>query len=238
MGVGFGREHDGQPQGTPDKNPLLNITSIDGKPVQPGTMRSGYILTPQGVHVGLTPAKTSGFAYTKLSCSQPRDCSQAPICVAVDGSSCAQGSVLVDTGIPQMYLSVPPGVPVRTQSVPDPSNRALQICALRNGSRVTVRFGAPNAIAFYSFVVAQSPAQPTQPTLVLLPPSTAGSPPACVPPSGAPGRPAFVNTGGNFLQGFDVLFDADGGLFGLRWNGPAGSPEGGLGPGPQAPSQN
>jgi hypothetical protein len=203
-------------------------------------MRSGYIITSQGAHVGLTPANTSGFVYTKLACPQPpnaRDCSQAPICVLVDGSSCAQGSVLVDTGIPQMYLSVPPGVPLRTQSVQDPSNRALQICALQNGSRVTVRFGAPNTIAFYSFVVAQSPAQPTQPTLVLLPPSTAGAPPACVPPSGAPTRPAFVNTGANFLQGFDVLFDADGGFFGLRWNGPAGSPEGGLGPGPQTPPQ-
>jgi hypothetical protein len=32
MGVGFAREHDHQPQGTPDKNPLLNLTSIGQKP--------------------------------------------------------------------------------------------------------------------------------------------------------------------------------------------------------------
>jgi hypothetical protein len=237
MGVGFGREHDGQPQGTPDKNPLLNITAIGGTPVAQGSMRSGYVLTSQGVHVGLTPANTSGFAYTKLSCPQlpdgRLDCSQAPICVMVDGSACAPGSVLVDTGIPQMYLSVPPSVPVNAQSVQDPSNSVLQICALRNSSRVTVRFGAPSTIAFYSFAAGQSPPQSTQPTLVLLPSSTGGAPPACVPPSGAPNLPAFVNTGGNFLQGFDVLFDAGGGFFGLRWNGPAGSPQGGLGPGPQ-----
>jgi hypothetical protein len=241
MGVGFGREHDGQPQGTPDKNPLLNITSIAGKPVAPGSMRSGYVLTAQGVHVGLTLKNTSGFAYTKLTCPNPpgdtRDCSQAPICVMVDGSGCASGSVLVDTGIAQMYLSVPPSVPVRAQAVPDPSNKTLQICALQNGSRVTVRFGAPSPIAFYSFAVGQSPAQPTQPPLVLLPQSTGGMPPACTPPSSAQGRSSFVNTGGNFLQGFDVLFDAGGGYFGLRWKGPAGSPQGGLGPGLQISHQ-
>jgi hypothetical protein len=102
---------------------------------------------------------------------------------------------------------------------------------------VTVRFGAPDAIAFYSFVAGQSPAQPMQPAQVIPPSSTGGVPPSCIPPvlpSGTPSRPAFVNTGGNFLSSFNVLFDADGGFFGLRWNGSAGSSEGGLGPGPQA----
>jgi len=66
MGVGFGREHDGQPQGTPDKNPLLNLTAIDGTPIQPGTYRAGYVVTPSGVHVGLSAANSHDFALGKL----------------------------------------------------------------------------------------------------------------------------------------------------------------------------
>jgi len=231
VGVGFGREHDGQPQGTPDKNPLLNITSINGTPVKLGTMCSGYIIQTQGVHVGLTPSITKGFAYTKLSCPAPpdqRNCSQAPICVSVNGSSCAPGSVLVDTGIAQMYLSVP-GLPLKAG--PDPQSQTR--CILQNGNQVTVRFGAPNAMAFYSFVVDQlSPMQPpkvflpgyVQPGCTLPAPPSSQSPSSSVPS-------AFVNTGGNFYQGFDVLFDADHGFFGLRWTGPPDSPQGGLIPG-------
>jgi hypothetical protein len=207
VGVGFGREHDGQPQGTPDKNPLLNIVRIGGAPVGPGTMRSGYILTPQGVQVGLTAANTSGFAYTPLTgpkhSSDPRDWPQARICVVVDGSACSPGSVLVDTGIPQMYLSVPPNVPLQAGQAPDLSDPKRIVSVLKNGSRVTVRFpGDPNPVATYGFAVGQK--NPISPPQVILPRS---------------GAPTFVNTGGYFLQSFDVLFDADGGLFGLRGTG-------------------
>jgi hypothetical protein len=34
-------------------------------------------------------------------------------------------------------------------------------------------------------------------------------------------RPPFVNTSVNFLNGFDYLYDADGGFVGFRWTGHA-----------------
>lgn len=221
MGVGFGREHDGQPQGTPDKNPLLNITRIENAPVQQGTMRNGYIITSKGVHVGLTSANTAGFAYMQLAQSEipgaPRDdWQQASICVMVDGSPCVPGSVLIDTGIPQMYLSIPENIPVRTVKEPDLSNKEIQITALREGSQVTVRFPGNDAVAFYTFTVGDRENLMT-PAQVILPQSNEGKAP-----------PTFVNTGRHFLRRFDVLFDAYLGLLGLRWTGPAGSPEGGL----------
>jgi hypothetical protein len=67
MGVGFGQEADFQPQGTPDKNILLNLTSIGGKPVDSKAMRRGYIIGMQGITVGLTPANTRDFKFIKLN---------------------------------------------------------------------------------------------------------------------------------------------------------------------------
>jgi hypothetical protein len=219
MGVGFGREHDGQPQGTPDKNPFLNITKINGAPVAPGTMRSGYIITDRGVHVGLTAGNTSGFAFTALTgpkySSDPRDWPEAPICVAVDESPCVPGRVLVDTGIIQMYLTVPPQVPVKTVSATDLSDKDKKVNVLADKSRVTVRFpGQDDPIAFYTFTVGDG-TNPMQPAQVI---------------TSQKGTVAFVNTGLHFLRNFNVLYDADGGLFGLKWTGPANSPQGGLTP--------
>jgi hypothetical protein len=34
-------------------------------------------------------------------------------------------------------------------------------------------------------------------------------------------RPPFVNTSVHFLNGFDYLYDADGGFVGFRWSGHA-----------------
>ncbi len=34
-------------------------------------------------------------------------------------------------------------------------------------------------------------------------------------------RPPFVNTSVHFLNGFDYLYDADGGFVGFRWTGDA-----------------
>ena len=41
MGVGFGQEADFQPQGTPDKNVLLNLRSVNGQPIADGTLNKG-----------------------------------------------------------------------------------------------------------------------------------------------------------------------------------------------------
>lgn len=220
MGVGFGREHDGQPQGTPDKNPLLNVTAIGGQPVAKGTMRSGYIVTPGGVHVGLTPANTGGFSYAKLTgrslgpdgkpaSNDPRDWPQATMAVSVDGAPAQAGSILVDTGIPQMYLTVSDPQTLKTTQQPNPSEKGKLVPALAAGSAVTVSVPATGTPAVtYSFTVG-NPADTLQPSLVIVT---------------GPGSPAFVNTGRHFLRGFEMLFDADGGWVGFRPVGAATPP--------------
>ncbi|WP_052518942.1 hypothetical protein [Archangium violaceum] len=214
MGVGFGREHDGQPQGTPDKNPFLNITKINGKPVTRDTMRDGYLITPEGVHVGLTAANTSGFVFTQLGGTKyskdPRDWPEASICVAVGASPCVPGAVLVDTGIPQMYLTVTSQVNVQTKLAPDLSVKGKKVPVLVDGSQVTVRFPDNEApVASYTFTVGDTAqANPLAPAQVI---------------TTANGKTVFVNTGRHFLRGFNVLFDAEGGLFGLKKTGSANS---------------
>jgi hypothetical protein len=55
LGTGYGRTHDGQPQGTPDKNPLLNIVSIGGTAIGSlATFHPGWRIDANGVQVGLT----------------------------------------------------------------------------------------------------------------------------------------------------------------------------------------
>ncbi|PNP58375.1 hypothetical protein FNYG_15125 [Fusarium nygamai] len=71
MGFGFGRQQDGQPQGTPEKNPMLKMATIGGAPVNALTYRPGYVVSKQGINVGITNtnAGTGGqnrFVYVSL----------------------------------------------------------------------------------------------------------------------------------------------------------------------------
>ncbi|KAH6666315.1 hypothetical protein B0J14DRAFT_604624 [Halenospora varia] len=67
MGIGFGRTADGQPEGTPDKNPLLNVVAIRDAAVDVstgyGTYHPGYIISKEGLQVGLTASNydSAGF---------------------------------------------------------------------------------------------------------------------------------------------------------------------------------
>lgn len=211
MGVGFGREHDGQPQGTPDKNPLLNITAIGGQPVTKGSFRAGYIVSQGGVHVGLTSANTTNFVYTKLqgrslnaagqpASDDPRDWPQATMAVSVNGAPAQSGPVLIDTGIPQMYLTVSNPQALPTQPVQNPSVPNATVTGLAPGAQVTIFFpDADKRVAQYDFTVGNG--SPLAPSVAIV--TSAGT-------------PAFVNTGRHLLRGKDVLYDADGGWFGFR----------------------
>jgi hypothetical protein len=212
MGVGFGREHDGQPQGTPDKNPLLNLTAIDGQRIRPSTYRSGYIITPNGVHVGLSAANSHDFAWVKLqgrsldkrgnpASDDPRDWPQASMAVSVSGGPSQSGSVLIDTGIAQMYLTVSNPSQLPTQSVRNPSLKGAAATGLASGAEVIVSFpSVDRPISQYSFTVGDTTNEDA-PSVVLV---TRG------------GTPAFVNTGRHLLRGYEAAFDANGGWFGFR----------------------
>lgn len=201
LGVGHGRQHDGQPQGTPDKNAFINIQEIgDAKLPDNEHFRNGYIITKHGIEIGLTEENTKDVKFSKLSLREgtadPRDWAQVECCMAVDGAECTPGVALIDTGVAQMYMTLPLGTKVRRSNPP----------LLDNGSTVDVRFGsAEKYIASESFTVGDEAA------------SRRGIAPSVVRMTLAdPVRnPPHVNTGRHFLRAWKVAFDSDGGYFGF-----------------------
>src|SRR5262249_42821711 len=202
LGIGFGRRHDHQAQSGPEKNPFLNIATLKGNAVNGERMRRGYVVTRRGVHIGLTAASTGGdFAYIKLApAPDERDWAGASACISVNGAKpAACGSLLMDTGVTAMYLTVPESqapAELRTFNNVGPT--------LVAGTKLTISIPAEDSPqALYTFTVGDdlNPLAPRKLNLV------GGS------------RPPFVNTSLRFLNGFDYLYDAEGGFVGLRWTG-------------------
>jgi hypothetical protein len=204
MGVGFGREHDGMPQGTPDKNAFVNIQTVDGLNVVGNpNFRSGFVIRKGGVDIGLTSSNTAGMDFAKLSLqasrADNRDWAQVQGCMIVDGSKCIAGPALIDTGVSQMYMTVPLGTKVRRTNPP----------VLDEGSVVEVRVGplaSGKYLATAKFTVGdeegiEKDIVPSSVRLTLADP--------------AQNSPHF-NTGRHFLRNWDVAFDSDGGYFGIR----------------------
>lgn len=184
VGIGFAREGDQQSQSTPEKNPLLRVAG------RPGEQRRGYILTPKGVHVGLTEANTRGrFDYIKLARQPDRpDWAPVPACISLNGQlPPACGTMLLDTGVPGMFMTVP-------------ASQAGEGGTLSPGTDVAIRIGTPEqSRELYRFAVdGGSPLAPSRINLRV-----------------APDR-VFVNTSFHLLNGFDLLYDADGGYVGFR----------------------
>lgn len=185
VGIGFGREGDSQSQSTPDKNPLLRVTGGAGE------RRRGYILTQEGVHVGLTGANTRGdFRFIKLGKQPDRpDWAGAPACISINGvTPPACGTLLVDTGVTAMFMTLPEAQAGGAQHTLPP------------GTQVAIRAGeGAGAFDLYQFTMGGDSALA----------------PADIHLRVAPDR-VFVNTSFHLLAGFDVLFDADGGYAGFR----------------------
>ena len=184
VGIGFGREGDRESHSTPDKNPLLRI-AWNGD-----AYRRGYILTKNGIHIGLTRANTERFGYIKLARQETvDDWAGIPACIATnDTQPPACGSMLVDTGVSAMFITLP----------------ETQACGasgtLPDGTTVSIRAGTQaNEQELYRFTVGDP--SPLAPSAIHLRVS--------------PDR-AFVNTSVHLLNGYDVLYDADGGYAGFR----------------------
>jgi hypothetical protein len=202
LGIGFGRPSDAQTG--PQKNPFLDIAKLNGDSVNGKRIRRGYIVTRRGVHVGLTAANTQAdFSYVKLApASDGRGWAATRACISVNGAKpSACGSLLMDTGVTAMYLTVPESqapADIRTVNGVGPT--------LVPGTKLTISIPAEDAPqALYTFAVADNlnPLAPRKLNLV------------------ERSRPPFVNTSVSFLNGFDYLYDADGGFVGLRWTGHA-----------------
>jgi hypothetical protein len=207
MGVGFGRNSlkDGMPSATPDVNPFLNIDTINGKPE--ASMQSGYIVTTHGVHLGLTQENTKGFAFSNLQPGlthdqDPRDWAMSGMCFKINGGQKHCGTVLVDTGISQMYIKAGEGASIPSDEVQIPGRNGAKKLVKRvsRGTEITVAFPSFDLpAAEYSFSAGDG---------------SAIGPEFVVPLS--PTSPPYINTGRNLLHGYSIAFDAIGGRFGFR----------------------
>jgi hypothetical protein len=225
LGIGFGRPSstdlsDDQAQGRRlNKDAFLNVAAIDGDGGTGAPLRRGYIVTRQGVHVGLTADNTrDDFAYIKLApAANGRDWAPMPACISINGATpAACGTLLMDTGVTTMYLTVPDD-----QAPPDIRTRDGRSPTLRSGTQVAISVPTEeNVTARYAFKLGGdgNPLAPAQLILVNR------------------ARAPFVNTSVRFLNGFDYLYDADGGYVGLRWTGRAAQAIGKVAPSVISPS--
>jgi hypothetical protein len=189
-GIGFAIG--GMADGGPARNPLLHVR------YQGALLSRGYIVSTQGVDVGLTSLNTEGFAFLVLDQDgSGEDWNQPLGSVALSGDFSADGfyadlPILVDTGIDQMILWVnadnPP--PNLSPGATFPAGVSVEISAPPTDS------GDELALQ-YAFVTgdANQPMAPTQITWRV------GN---------------GINMGRNVLAGADYLFDATAGRIGFR----------------------
>ncbi|MCJ1349694.1 hypothetical protein MMC31_007935 [Peltigera leucophlebia] len=205
FGIGYGRVADGQPQGTPDKNPILNVVDIAGPDNSLASLWPGYIISKAGITIGLTNTNTAGMEFALLpprtktpteDATTPRhpfDWAQLPGCVSVDGAlPCTKCTVIHDTGVDQAYITVPLSVTLR---------RLSGSFILVTGSDVQITFGQPG-IASESFVVGTG--------------VTTGVTPREVFGYRTSRRAPRVNTGSHVYRAFEVGFDAVRGRLGFK----------------------
>lgn len=187
LGIGFGRGHD---DSHPEKNAFLNL-----KEMQAGTMRRGYVITHQGIELGLTAQDVGeGFVWQKLK-EKPvsaeakavsaglKDWETAPGSFRVDGAQVSAGTVLMDTGLTNMILEAE-GAP----------GKGL----VAEGTPITVELLGGQLR--YSFKAGDL-TNPQTPRKVDWAKAARGT---------------FVNTGLHALSAYDYLYDMDGGWLALR----------------------
>jgi uncharacterized protein with beta-barrel porin domain len=213
MGVGFDRGVSAiTPPGvnTP-VNPFINVNGGS-------SYSQGYIVTNSGVHLGLTNANTANFAYVKLTPNpspggqQAAAWLQAPMTISVGGAT-GSGTILPDSGINYAFLTPPTGAQISTSACANPpggngcANPGLPIQVFLPGQT------SPQ-LAFYNFTTINggTPGTAVTPEVVQL----------------VPGSAVFLNTGRQFYQAFNYLFDPTNGYVGYQWNGTQGSQIGGV----------
>lgn len=112
MGVGFDRGVAGSTNGiaSPRDDALLRLSAPGS-----GDYAPGYIISAQGIRLGLSSSQTSGFTTVPLtpSSTEPGDWRTAPGTVAITAGSDAVQPVsvtlLMDTGIGEMFINAATG---------------------------------------------------------------------------------------------------------------------------------
>ncbi|MDD2770141.1 MAG: hypothetical protein PHT19_15550 [Methylococcus sp.] len=205
LGVGFDRNGTGAGDSfnSPAYNAFLQIdTAANGADVNPG-----YVLTGTGIGIGISTGDIKGFSAVKLtpSAEVPGDWNAAPGCYAFPGIGSVPnrfcGSLLMDVGTPEMFLELNPDRRPSKAVKPSSSGHGYTVPA---GTVMSVLAGSPGHAAMkYKF--SYEPEEPRGPA-----PSSVTwvDPPAP--------QSVFANTGRNFLNSFDYLYDARHGKVGFK----------------------
>jgi hypothetical protein len=195
-------------------NPFTNLIYTKNVPLN--TVRKGWLITNQGIYIGMSSQLTKNFAFVKLdqnpdTLGLPSPLWQsAPAAIGINGIK-VNGVSLVDTGVGEMLMS-----PEAANSNAIPGAYTYQPgINLPTGVAVEILFPAVRQPqpAFYTFS-AVNPDSPPSP-----PPSSNPMVPGKVIVSKDSSGIVFVNTGRNFLQGFNYLYDAVSGYVGYGDNG-------------------
>ena len=197
----------GLPVANQNYNAMLNLAAM-----QSGAMVSGYILTPDAVVLGLTPANTAPvvappsntYAFEKLIPTgqvqippSPPDWQAATGSVDLNGTAYPTGEGILDIGIDDMLLTLP-GFPTTGNLA---SSNDLDVALL----------GLPVGTVGYTFTVGDT-SNPLGPTSVQWS--------ALQPGAFSEGQTytTLVNTGRDVLNAFNILYDASNGYLGLQLN--------------------
>ena len=209
MGVGFDR---GESAITPplsagtNVNPFINING--------NSQNQGYLVTNNGVYLGLTNALTANYAFVKLAPNaaaagqQAAAWTQAPMTIAVGGAT-GSGLILPDSGIGYSFLTPPAGSNIATVNCNGDS------CA-SSGQLVQIFLPGQTSpqLATYNFITG-SHTNPLAPDPVQV----------------VPGSTVFINTGRQFYAGFNYFFDSTNGFVGYQWaNNPFAAGQGSVTP--------
>ncbi|KAF2128404.1 hypothetical protein P153DRAFT_292926 [Dothidotthia symphoricarpi CBS 119687] len=209
MGVGFGRNEprDGMPFATPSVNPFLNLESINGRTLSPEKLRAGYVISTEGIHIGLTQHNTRNFAFINLEPGLTydedlRDWSMVKMCFQINDGERHCGPVLIDTGIPQMYIRAEEGARIPSITIRNPNRKSMtkMVRRVKPGTTISIdSLPSERSIIDFSFTVGEGSS--IEPSYVF---------------PVRPASPPFINTGRNFFFGYSIVFDAIGGRFGFR----------------------
>ena len=201
LGVGFDRNSTTTNDSfdSPADNAFLHMTDDDnGTDISPG-----YVLSGADATVGITSTSDYGLAALTANRSVPGDWNTTPGCYGfptLSGRNQFCGTLLMDVGITEMFLDLPPAR--RPSGAVDPNRKS----SLPIGLETSIMAGtAENPAMSYSFDFARTSNPTTEaPTDVTWVTPKLGH------------APIFVNTGRDVLFGFDYMYDASCGNVGFE----------------------
>jgi hypothetical protein len=197
LGIGFNRNSTGTGDlfDSPSENASLQLTDASN-----GTdINQGYILSKDGVTMGITAAKSSGFNMITLDPNPVAgDWLPEPGCyqfTTLEGRPQFCGNLLLDVGIAEMFIDL--SFDQRPAGSYDSNNE------VPSGVGMNILAGSTNNPAMsYNFTAVQPPTQPTGPAPTFVRWDDTAK--------------IFVNTGRRPLLNFDYLYSGQCGEVGFR----------------------